>query len=131
MLEQKYDLTQYSTPNFVEDIDEVRSAMGYDRINLSAGSFGTYAAFIYMRRHPDHVRTAYLNNLTPLSDRVPLYFAEAAQLALDELFKECEQDAACHAAYPRLRPDFATLQKKAANRPRPHLGPPSGHRRAH
>src|SRR2546423_6216590 len=59
-LQRKFDLTQYSTPNFVEDIDEVRGAMGYKRINLSAGSFGTYAALIYMHRHPDHARTAYL-----------------------------------------------------------------------
>lgn len=108
-LEKKYDLTQYSTPNFVEDLDEVRSALAYDKINLSAGSFGTYAALIYMRRHPDHVRTAYLWSLTPLSDRVPLYFPQAAQHALDVLFDECEQDAPCQAAYPILRDDFAGI----------------------
>jgi pimeloyl-ACP methyl ester carboxylesterase len=116
-LEQKYDLTQYSTPNFADDIDEVRSAIGYDKINLSAGSYGTYAALIYMRRHSDHVRTAYLMSLTLFADRVPLYFAKAAQLALDELFKECEQDRACHAAYPRLKGDFEAILKKL------HAGP--------
>ncbi len=111
-LEREHDLTQYSTPNFVEDIDEVRRAMGYDKINLSAGSFGTYAAMIYMRRHPDHVRTAYLTSVTPPSDRVPLYFPEAAQLALDELFQECERDTQCHTAFPHLRQDFADLLTK-------------------
>ncbi len=116
-LQQKYDLTQYSTPNFVADIDEVRAAMGYDKINLSAGSFGTYAALIYMRSHPDHVRTAYLSSLVPLSNRVPLFHAEAAQVALDELFKECDEDAACHQAYPRLRADFAALRKKLHEAP--------------
>jgi pimeloyl-ACP methyl ester carboxylesterase len=116
-LEREYDLTQYSTPNFVEDIDEVRRAMGYEKINLSAGSFGTYAALIYMRWHPDHVRTAYLKSLTPLSDRVPLYFPEAAQLALDELFKECEKDSQCYAAYPKSRDDFASLLEKLRTGP--------------
>jgi pimeloyl-ACP methyl ester carboxylesterase len=116
-LQRKFDLTQYSTPNFVEDIDEIRGAMGYDKINLSAGSFGTYAALIYMRRHPDHVRTAYLSSLVPLSNRVPLYHAEAAQLALDELFKECDQDTACHAAYPRLHENFAALLQKLRKAP--------------
>ena len=116
-LARKYDLTQYSTPNFVEDIDEVRGAMGYDRVNLSAGSFGTYAALMYMRRHPDHLRTAYLNSLVPLSNRVPLYHAEAAQAALDELFKECDQDRACDAAYPRLRENFAKVLKKVHEAP--------------
>jgi pimeloyl-ACP methyl ester carboxylesterase len=116
-LQRKYDLTQYSTPNFVEDIDEVRGAMGYNRINLNGGSFGTYAEMMYMRRHPDHVRTAYLSSLVPLSNRVPLYHAEAAQLALDELFKECDEDAACHGAYPRLRENFAALLKKVREAP--------------
>jgi pimeloyl-ACP methyl ester carboxylesterase len=116
-LQRKFDLTQYSTPNFVEDIDEIRGAMGYNKINLSGGSFGTYAALIYMRRHPDRVRTAYLSSLVPLSNRVPLYHAEAAQLALDELFKECDEDTACHAAYPRLRENFAALLEKVRKAP--------------
>ena len=116
-LQKNYDLTQYSTPNFVADIDEVRAAMGYDRINLSAGSFGTYAALIYMRSYPNHVRTAYLSSLVPLSNRVPLYHGEAAQVALDELFKECDEDAACHKTYPRLREDFAALRQKLHEAP--------------
>jgi len=118
-LTRQYDLTQYSTLNFVEDIDEVRSAMGYDKINLSAGSFGTYAALMYMRRYPEHVRCAYLSSLVTLSNRVPLYHAETAQRALDELFKECDEDAACHAAFPRLRENFGILLQKVREAPVP------------
>src|SRR6266513_5311727 len=67
-LQKKYDLSQYSTPNFADDIDEGRAAMGYDKINLNAGSFGTYAAQIYIRRDGEHARTAYLTSLVNLSD---------------------------------------------------------------
>jgi pimeloyl-ACP methyl ester carboxylesterase len=116
-LQKKYDLSQYTTPNFADDIDEIRAAMGYDKINLNAGSFGTYAAQIYMRRHGDHVRTAYLTSLVTLADRVPLYHARSAQEGLNQLFKDCEVDAACHAAYPRLREDFDALLKKAREQP--------------
>jgi pimeloyl-ACP methyl ester carboxylesterase len=66
-LQKKYDLSQYTTPNFADDIDEVRAAMGYEKINIHAGSFGTYAAQIYMRRHGEHVRSAYLTSLVTLS----------------------------------------------------------------
>jgi pimeloyl-ACP methyl ester carboxylesterase len=111
-LQKKYDLSQYTTPNFADDIDEIRNAMGYDKININAGSFGTYAAQIYMRRHGEHARAAYLTSLVTLADRVPLYHARSAQEGLDQLFKDCEQDAACHAAYPHLREDFAALLKK-------------------
>jgi pimeloyl-ACP methyl ester carboxylesterase len=116
-LQKKYDLSQYTTPNFTDDIDEVRSAMGYDKININAGSFGTYAAQIYMRRHGEHVRSAYLSSPVTLSDRVPLYFARAAQAGLDSLFKDCEEDKACHAAYPRLREDFVAVLNKVREHP--------------
>jgi pimeloyl-ACP methyl ester carboxylesterase len=116
-LQKKYDLSQYTTPNFADDTDEVRSAMGYDKININAGSFGTYAAQIYMRRHGEHVRSAYLTSLVTLSDRVPLYHAEAAQLALDQLFEDCDQDAACHAAYPKFPEHFATVLSKVRQQP--------------
>jgi len=116
-LEKKYDLSQYTTPNFADDIDEVRAAMGYDKININAGSFGTYGAQIYMRRHGEHVRTAYLTSLVTLSNRVPLYHARAAQAGLDQLFQDCEEDAACQAAYPRLREDFASVLNKVSKAP--------------
>ena len=116
-LQKKYDLTQYTTPNFADDIDEVRAAMGYEKINIHAGSFGTYAAQIYMRFHGEHVRSAYLTSLVTLLDRVPLYHARSAQSALDQLFKDCDEDASCHAAYPRLRQDFATVLNKVREQP--------------
>ncbi len=116
-LERRYDLSQYTTAAFVEDLDEVRQAMGYDKINLYAGSMGTNASLMYIRRHGEHVRSAYLTSLVPLSNRVPLYHAQAAQLALDQLFSQCDQDAACDAAYPRLRDDFAAVLAKV------HQGP--------
>jgi len=116
-LQKKFDLSQYTTPNFVDDIDEIRDAMGYDKINLNGGSFGTYAAQIYMRRHREHARSAYLTSLVTLTNRVPLYHAEAAQLGLDQLFKDCDQDAACHAAYPRFRENFAAVLNKVREAP--------------
>ena len=116
-LSSQYDLSQYTTPNFADDIDEVRAAMGYDKINLNGGSFGTYAAQIYMRRHREHVRTAYLTSLVSLADRVPLYFARDTQSGLNQLFKDCEQDAACHGAYPHLPADFAAVLNKVRAHP--------------
>ncbi|HKD42657.1 MAG TPA: alpha/beta hydrolase [Myxococcaceae bacterium] len=116
-LERHFDLSQYTTAAFAEDLDEIRQAMGYAKINLDAGSFGTYAALMYIRRHGEHVRSAYLASVVTLSNRVPLYHAEAAQRALDELFRQCDQDAACHAAHPRLREDFTAVLAKVHERP--------------
>src|SRR5207253_8926037 len=59
-LEKRADLTKYTTSIAMDDLDDVRTWLGYDRINLFGGSYGTQAALVYMRRHPDHVRSASL-----------------------------------------------------------------------
>lgn len=108
-LEQRFDLSQYSTAAMVDDLDEVRQALGYDKINLEGGSFGTYAALMYIRAHGEHVRSAYLTSLVTLSNRVPLYLAEASQWSIERLFEQCDTDPACRSAYPRLREEFSAV----------------------
>ena len=106
-LAQSFDLSRYGTAAWIEDLDEVRRALGYRRINLSAGSFGTYAAQRYMRRYGRHVRAAYLLSPVILANRTPLYMPRDGQAALERRFAQCEDDAACRADHPRFRADFA------------------------
>ncbi len=56
-LEQHADLAQYTTAASVEDIEDVRVALAYDRINLAGGSYGTRLAMEYVRVHGARVRT--------------------------------------------------------------------------
>ena len=87
----------------------MRAALGYERINLYGGSYGTRAALVYMRRHGDRVRTATLMGIAPISFENPLYHAGESQRALDLTFDECAADPACAAAFPRLREEFAAV----------------------
>ncbi len=64
-LEQKADLTLYTTPIAMDDLDEVRAALGYERLNLFGGSYGTRASLVYLKRHPKHVRTVTLQGVAP------------------------------------------------------------------
>ena len=57
-LEKRADLRYYLTPYAMDDLDDLRAALGYDRINLDAGSYGTRAALVYIRQHGHHVRSA-------------------------------------------------------------------------
>jgi len=100
------DLTQYTTTIAVDDLDDVRAALGATQINLSGGSYGTRAAQEYMRRHPDRVRSATLFGLVPPSERIPQHFARDAQSSLDAIVAECAADAACRGAFPRLGDDI-------------------------
>jgi pimeloyl-ACP methyl ester carboxylesterase len=99
-LEARADLRLYTTTPAVDDVDDVRAALGYDRINVNGGSYGTLAALHYMRRHPEHVRTAVLEGLVTPDARLPLYFAHDAQVALDQVLAACAKDAGCRAAFP-------------------------------
>jgi pimeloyl-ACP methyl ester carboxylesterase len=101
-LEARANLAHYTTWTSALDLEEVRSALGYPRIDLDGGSYGTRLALVYMRAFPGRVRTAVLKAVNPPSYRLPLPFARAAQEALDRLFADCAADTACARAYPDL-----------------------------
>ena len=108
-LSQRFDLTRYTSPLEVEDLDALRRALGYDKIDLFGGSYGTRYAIAYIHAHGDHVKAALLTGLSPISNRSPLYHAEAAQRAFDKLVQACDAEAACHAAFPTVRQDLADI----------------------
>src|SRR6266436_6939579 len=64
-LEKRADLTKYTTSIAMDDLDDMRAWLGYDRINLFGLSYGTRAALVYLRQHPDHVHTATLIGVAP------------------------------------------------------------------
>ena len=117
-LEKRADLTKYTTSIAMDDLDDVRAWLGYDRINLFGTSYGTQAALVYMRQHPDHVRSAILLAVAPTDLKMPLHHSESAARAMDLLLGECEQDAKCHAAFPQIQDDWrnvlAQLEKQPA-----------------
>ena len=116
-LEQRADLTKYTTSIAMDDLDDVRAWLGYDRINLFGGSYGTRAELVYMRRHPDHVRSAILLAVAPTDLKMPLHHSESAARAMDLLLGECEQDAACHAAFPQIRDDWKNVLEQLEKQP--------------
>ena len=96
------DLTLYTTPIAMDDLDDVRAFLGYDKINVYGGSYGTRAALVYMRQHGDRVRTAILDGVAPPNMRLPLYFPRDTERAFELLAKDCAADAGCNKAYPNL-----------------------------
>jgi pimeloyl-ACP methyl ester carboxylesterase len=117
-LEKSADLTKYTTSIAMDDLDDVRAWLGYDRINLFGLSYGTRAALVYLRQHPEHVRSVILLAVAPTDLKMPLHHAESGARAMDLLLTECEKDSACHAAFPQIRDDWknvlAQLEKQPA-----------------
>lgn len=107
----------YTTAPAVDDLDDVRAALGYEQINLWGGSYGTRAALVYARRHPEHTRSVVLDGAAPFEIELPLHNAQGAQRALDRLLADCAAEKECRAAFPRLREDLAEVLARLEQAP--------------
>ena len=89
------DLRGYTVKELADDVNDLRRALGYDRITLVGSSFGSQWSFAVMRRHPDIVMRALLSAVEPLDygyDMPSHVFA-----AIQRMWWEAEKD-------PRLKP---------------------------
>jgi pimeloyl-ACP methyl ester carboxylesterase len=116
-LEKRADLRFYTTTIAARDLDDVRAALGYDRIHLLGISYGTRLALEYARRFPGRVKSMFLYGVLPPWEAVPRHHAAAGQRALDLLFDECAAAAGCAARYPDLRQEFRDLLARLRRQP--------------
>lgn len=111
-LQTRADLRFYTTKLFVEDLNDVRQALGYPTISIAAFSYGTLAAQEYMRRYPSQVRSAFLFGPVTPDYRLPLPFARTADRALEQLWRDCSAEKECHQAFPNVRQEFKEVLKR-------------------
>jgi pimeloyl-ACP methyl ester carboxylesterase len=103
------DTTRYVTPLAMDDLDEVRQKLGYERINLWGGSYGTRAALVYYRQHPERVRSLILDGAAPPAIKLQLLLPRQAERALQLALGDCEKDPECRRAFPDVRAALALL----------------------
>lgn len=92
------DLKQYNIISVVDDMEEARIALGYDKINVAGGSYGGAVAFTYCLRYPQSIHR---NIMTEAAFPWNLGYAEPQNVdrkleRLNELWKgnpECVQRA--------------------------------------
>ena len=116
-LEERADLTQYTTINSMADIDEVRAWLGYEKINIIGVSYGGRAAFVYARAYPERVRSMVLLGPADIESKMPLYHASEAEEAFDSLFADCRTDSSCNATFPNLETELRTFVEELRYNP--------------
>jgi pimeloyl-ACP methyl ester carboxylesterase len=107
----------FSSREVVEDIERFRAALGYEKINLWGGSWGTRVSQHYVSRHSARVRAVVLDGSTPSDDSIFVSAPRYGQAALERMFADCAKEKACGAAFPNLRADFDLLLKRAEAQP--------------
>jgi len=106
------DPTLYTTAVAMDDLDEIRDWLGYEELNLYGGSYGTRAALVYLRRHPEAVRAVVLDGVAPTNIALPLSMSRDAQRALDKLVADCAADTACNERFPAFGEKLRALLER-------------------
>lgn len=113
------DLSAYNSAVSAADINDLRSALGYEKLDLYAISYGTRLALTLMRDYPDAVRSAVLDSTYPLQVNLYTALAPNAERALNVFFDRCAADPACNGSYPDLRTVLYGLVDELNARPVP------------
>lgn len=100
-------LDQYHSLNAIADLEEVRSALGADKINVWGLSHGTREALLYIKHYPRHVRAAVLEAPLAPQQHLPAGMAVREDDVLSLLFAECAADSECATQYPQPKEDYA------------------------
>ena len=99
-LEQRdIDLSQYHVINAAEDIEQLRLALGIDRLNIYGASYASRVALAYERLYPDSTRALILDGVIPQSIRI---FEEAPRRnyeAIMRVINKCNSDIRCYGQY--------------------------------
>jgi pimeloyl-ACP methyl ester carboxylesterase len=107
----------YTTPVAVQDLEAVRQALGYQKINLYGVSYGTRVALTYLDRYPDALRTVILDGVVPQDEALGLEVAKDAQRAVDLILARCSNDPGCNETFQDVGEEFQDLLSVLADQP--------------
>jgi pimeloyl-ACP methyl ester carboxylesterase len=111
------DPSLYTSDAAADDLDDVRAALGYDRIDLYGGSYGATLAQYYLRRHGNHARAVVLDGGSLLDVPVFELIAARSEAALMSAFDRCRADPTCHASFPDPAADLAAAMRHLSRHP--------------
>ncbi len=106
------NLALYNSVQNAADVEALRRALGYDKINLYGTSYGTRLALETLRDFPNGIRSVVIDGvLPPQADPFAQIPANGEQ-ALQGVFNACAADATCNQNYPNLRQVLSDLKAK-------------------
>ncbi len=115
------DLQHYLTIDAAHDMNVVRQRLGYDKIYLRGGSYGTRLGLEYLRQHGDTVVAAVLDGLAPPNFDHFDELIRNIDLSINRLVDDCTASAGCLAISPSLGSDLVHRRTSLKASPRPIL----------
>jgi pimeloyl-ACP methyl ester carboxylesterase len=103
---QGVDLAAYTSNAIADDVDDLRQALGVEKVSLLGHSYGTHLALATVRRHNAHLHRLVLVGTCGMDQVLPLPGAQ------DALLLRLSQLVAQNANLSKSVPDFAALVRQ-------------------
>lgn len=102
LLGEGVDQSAYSTEESAADIEDLRTVLIDDKVNLYGVSYGAELAIAIMTLYPEGIRSVILDSGVPPHNDYDL----SERMELEEIISACKRSAACERAYPNLAQKF-------------------------
>lgn len=111
------ELSAYDSTESATDYADLRLALGLPQWNVFGISYGTDLALIYMRDHPEGIRSVGIDGVLPPSTAGSALTWSSARQGFDGLFQACARQPACARRYPDLAATFDHLVRRLEAKP--------------
>jgi pimeloyl-ACP methyl ester carboxylesterase len=108
------DLAGYTLTETIDDNEDARAALGYERINLLGGSYGTRLEMIYEWMYPDSLQRVVMLAVNPPGRFV--WDAEVIDEQIEDYARLCAQDPECSARTDDLAASMRRLSEEMPDR---------------
>jgi pimeloyl-ACP methyl ester carboxylesterase len=117
MVKEGINLAAFNSVENANDIESLRTTLGYKQINLYGVSYGTLLALHAMRQNPAGLRSVIIDSVVPPTINFNFEAPRSGDRAFTELFKACAADAGCSKDYPNLEKFFFDLVERLNQKP--------------
>nr|WP_233527679.1 alpha/beta fold hydrolase [Serratia sp. PAMC26656] len=112
-------LKHLGTDEAVNDVDVIRAALGEDKLNAIAFSYGTQVAALYAERFPKNIRALVFDGVMDISDDAfssDYKQALSFQRSFERFAAYCEEEQQCQLTKTDATAIYHSLLEKADNR---------------
>ncbi len=112
-----HDPRFFTTSVAVQDLEAVREALGYTRLNLYGVSYGSRVAQHFARQYPESTRTVILDGVAAPQKALGPEIATESQRAVDSILARCIEDAECGERFPEIDKTFQRVVQTLTDAP--------------
>ncbi len=96
------DVRHFTSFDAIKDFEYVRQKLAISQWNIWGGSYGTRIGLLYMKHHPEVIRTAILDGVAAPNSRLFVTAPGDSQASFDKLVTDCLKDEGCRNSFPNV-----------------------------